>query len=143
MTIEYIYTTSKGEILGGGVAQDVKNIPPMEGAIAVPNISAPLGADVYYSSSQKKVLPLPPRPSFDHVYNYDLRQWELDVTALAAKVRAQRDEMLAASDFTQGADQQAWMTAAQKASWANYRQALRDIPSQPGFPSSVVWPTKP
>ena len=27
--------------------------------------------------------------------------------------------------------------------WATYRQALRDIPSQAGFPLDVVWPEKP
>lgn len=27
--------------------------------------------------------------------------------------------------------------------WASYRQALRDITAQAGFPYSVVWPTKP
>ena len=27
--------------------------------------------------------------------------------------------------------------------WATYRQALRDIPAQEGFPYDIVWPTKP
>lgn len=27
--------------------------------------------------------------------------------------------------------------------WAEYRQALRDVPQQPGFPSNVVWPELP
>ena len=27
--------------------------------------------------------------------------------------------------------------------WLNYRQALRDIPTQEGFPETIVWPTKP
>lgn len=27
--------------------------------------------------------------------------------------------------------------------WADYRQALRDVPQQPGFPRNVIWPTKP
>lgn len=27
--------------------------------------------------------------------------------------------------------------------WLNYRQALRDIPQQTGFPDNVVWPTAP
>jgi hypothetical protein len=29
------------------------------------------------------------------------------------------------------------------AAWKNYRQELRDITSQEGFPHEVVWPTKP
>ena len=27
--------------------------------------------------------------------------------------------------------------------WLNYRQALRDIPQQAGFPTTIVWPVKP
>lgn len=27
--------------------------------------------------------------------------------------------------------------------WAQYRQALRDLPTQPGYPRSIVWPTEP
>ena len=31
----------------------------------------------------------------------------------------------------------------QRAAWKTYRQALRDVPTQAGFPGNVVWPTKP
>ena len=27
--------------------------------------------------------------------------------------------------------------------WRTYRQALRDVPTQEGFPNTVTWPTKP
>jgi IS1 family transposase len=27
--------------------------------------------------------------------------------------------------------------------WRTYRQALRDIPSQSGFPTNVTWPVEP
>jgi hypothetical protein len=57
---------------------------------------------------------------------------------MAAKVRAQRDEKLAATDWTQLAD-----SPVNKPTWATYRQALRDVPSQPGFPWNVQWPTQP
>jgi hypothetical protein len=30
-----------------------------------------------------------------------------------------------------------------KVAWATYRQALRDVPSQAGFPWEVQWPTQP
>lgn len=57
----------------------------------------------------------------------------------AAKIRAARDELLAACDWTQVDDTPLSNTA--KASWAAYRQSLRDVPSQEGFPWNVVWPT--
>lgn len=35
------------------------------------------------------------------------------------------------------------MTSEKQQEWADYRQALLDVPQQEGFPSSVTWPTKP
>jgi hypothetical protein len=57
---------------------------------------------------------------------------------LASDVRVQRDFKLSSSDWTQVAD-----APVDQAAWATYRQALRDIPSQAGFPSEVTWPTEP
>lgn len=58
---------------------------------------------------------------------------------LAAAVRAERDRLLLESDWTQLPD----VPAATRSVWATYRQALRDIPQQAGFPANVVWPSKP
>lgn len=55
--------------------------------------------------------------------------------------RALRNSRLAACDWTQLAD--APLTAEQKTSWATYRQSLRDITAQDGFPFSIEWPTEP
>ena len=57
------------------------------------------------------------------------------------EVRAERSTRLAASDWTQAAD--APLTGNEKSRWREYRQALRDIPDQEGFPDSVVWPEEP
>jgi len=35
------------------------------------------------------------------------------------------------------------MTKGQRADWLEFRQALRDIPLQAGFPTNIVWPTEP
>lgn len=56
-------------------------------------------------------------------------------------IRQQRDILLRDSDWTQLAD--APLTATKKGQWATYRQALRDITSQPGYPGNVTWPTAP
>lgn len=61
------------------------------------------------------------------------------VDAQAAKaVRDSRDRLLTDSDWTQVAD-----APVDKAAWATYRQALRDVPTQAGFPHNVTWPNKP
>ena len=56
----------------------------------------------------------------------------------AKSVRTARDEKLKDSDWTQIAD-----APVDKEIWATYRQALRDVPIQPGFPWEVTWPTQP
>ena len=58
--------------------------------------------------------------------------------AQAVQVRAERNSKLAASDWTQLAD-----STADKAAWATYRQALRDITTQAGFPWTIDWPAQP
>jgi hypothetical protein len=56
----------------------------------------------------------------------------------AKSVRASRDEKLAECDWTQVAD-----APVDKAVWATYRQALRDITTQEGFPWTITWPDAP
>lgn len=58
---------------------------------------------------------------------------------VAAEVRAERDRRLIASDWTQLPD----VPQATRDLWAPYRQALRDVPEQAGFPHEVEWPTPP
>ena len=59
-------------------------------------------------------------------------------SAVAAKnIRDQRNQLLAETDWTQLSDSSVAST------WTTYRQELRDVPAQDGFPYSVTWPTKP
>ena len=59
----------------------------------------------------------------------------------AERVRRGRDARLAQCDYTMGADYPA--TDAEREAWRAYRQALRDIPEQEGFPWGVTWPEAP
>jgi glutaredoxin len=59
--------------------------------------------------------------------------------AKVTEVKAQRDAMLAASDWTQMSD--VTIDAAVKEGWATYRQALRDVTKQEGYPWDITWPT--
>ena len=70
-------------------------------------------------------------------------QQELDseTAAAANQVRYERNKKISESDWTQLDDTP--LTNAKKLEWATYRQALRDVPAQTGFPWQVVWPTKP
>jgi hypothetical protein len=55
--------------------------------------------------------------------------------------RRRRRERLDASDWTQLPD--APLSQEQRALWAAYRQALRDVPQQQNFPAEIVWPVPP
>lgn len=56
----------------------------------------------------------------------------------AERQRVKRNSELELSDWTQVSD-----APVDQAAWATYRQALRDVSQQEGFPNTVVWPTEP
>lgn len=56
-------------------------------------------------------------------------------------IRAQRDQLLAECDWTQLSDIP--LDADKVQEWKTYRQALRDLPLQPGFPWTIEWPVEP
>jgi len=55
--------------------------------------------------------------------------------AIAVDTREKRDALLAVSDWRAGSD------VTMSTAWRNYRQALRDVPSQ--LPREITWPTEP
>jgi hypothetical protein len=57
----------------------------------------------------------------------------------AIEVRTERNTKLAATDWTQVSD----APQAIKDSYVTYRQSLRDVSLQSGFPWTIVWPTQP
>ena len=58
--------------------------------------------------------------------------------AKAADVRAERNRKLAECDWTQLPD-----APVDAQAWAAYRQDLRNVTGQPGFPFDVQWPNQP
>lgn len=54
------------------------------------------------------------------------------------EIRNQRNLLLEKSDWTQLTD-----APVDSIAWANYRQALRDLPEQAGFPFTIIWPQQP
>ena len=61
--------------------------------------------------------------------------------AKANEVRLQRNQLLTDCDWTQLPD--APLDADAKLAWQLYREALREVPEQAGFPWDVQWPTEP
>jgi hypothetical protein len=56
----------------------------------------------------------------------------------AVIIRQERSTKLKDCDWTQAAD-----SPVNKETWATYRQSLRDVPTQEGFPWTITWPTEP
>ena len=90
----------------------------------------------YHATSEGQI---PFSPEEEAARDAEEAAWLASANDRAGKEqRAQRDSLLTASDWTQIPD-----APVDKAAWATYRQSLRDIPQQSGFPTTVVWPTQP
>ena len=85
------------------------------------------------------ITPLPAKPNPYADFDFDQQMWVNDSTSTAAAIRFERDKKLAESDWTQGRDVPQTVSDL----WAEYRQKLRDLPQQAGFPTNVEWPTTP
>lgn len=90
---------------------------------ADPNDVEPIGAEVFNAAKTTASAYVEP---------------PVDLEALATEARSKRNTLLAASDWTQVAD-----AHVDQAAWATYRQALRDITAQAGFPTDISWPVQP
>jgi len=80
-----------------------------------------------------------PRPSPLHKWDTSHGRWVFDTVFGAMDARRVRRQLLEASDWTQLPD----VPLSTRAAWADYRQVLRDITDQPGFPEQIDWPTPP
>jgi hypothetical protein len=94
------------------------------------------------------IVEYPERPSDDHEFDFILEQWvdtkTDDIRAQEAleALRRERNIKLAMSDWTQLPDSP--LNEEQKAAWAEYRQALRDIPNTGVFEQNLIqWPQPP
>ena len=89
-----------------------------------------------------------PQPTYNYVVrdNQVVLKEEADRQAyqdsiLARSIRGQRDTLLSQSDYVILPD--APYSEDTKAAYRTYRQALRDLPEQAGFPNNITWPTAP
>lgn len=80
-------------------------------------------------------------PDYKRLGLTDEQANELLISEKWRVLKSKRDQLLAITDFTQISDSP--LTTEQKAAYAAYRQALRDIPQTYSDPDAVVWPEKP
>jgi len=95
-----------------------------------------------YQATPEGVIPLSKSEEDKIIAERQARQ-ELAPTMKAAYMRGQRNDLLAASDWTQMPDSP--LADEVKTSWVTYRTALRNLPSHSNWPNleDSDWPTKP
>lgn len=142
MTIFTALDPSTGEVLFSGAADDTQAIAQEQGVTIIEGVQHPCGGYIAGGAW----VPIPERPSQHHVWDWATHAWvdpRPAQQALAdqwASIKAQRDALLTATDWT-------LIRALETGEplptpWAEYRQTLRDITEQPD-PFSIVWPTAP
>lgn len=142
----WFYDLSSGILSGDSYAgSDLAcNTPPGLGAITGVADWRAQRVDV---STGELVPYQPPAP-----LETDLQTWAWDAqawawvampttAALEAGIRAERDRLLTACDWVRLRSLDLGQPI--PPDWLAYRQALRDLPQQTGFPTNVTWPAKP
>ena len=132
-----IYSASNGQILRNVQTTDSIDLQLQVGESYVDGI---INTANYYIENGVAVE-IPPKPDQYSVFDYTTKQWVDDENLAIADVLSKRQRLLYASDWTQIPNNP--LTSAQQDAWATYRQELRDIPSQSGYPFNVIWPTPP
>lgn len=115
--ISYFFTDKEGKILSFGSC---------------------LNEDEIYNPDNKEVYLVEYQPGATHYINgvFETKQ---DLSVIEAQARQQRMYLLIDSDKTQLPDYPTNL----KEEWVVYRQQLRDVTNQLGWPTDIIWPIKP
>lgn len=117
-----------------------------------PNVSFPRTcSDELLASYDMYPFQQDPKPDYDPLTQYldeafEQRDGSWYKTWTAVNKSQEKAEVNIRNRRTNLLTETDWMALSDvtlSAEWAAYRQALRDITSQDGFPYSVIWPTKP
>jgi hypothetical protein len=122
------------------VATDMFQLPDVWGNITgMAQLTSEEVADLGWAGLEGKGL-LPEAAALDAGVSIESIAAAKEIGAIDCgnQARNKRDLLLSQSDWTQVAD-----APVDKIAWATYRQELRDISAQTGFPWAVVWPTQP
>lgn len=112
--------------------EDEQENPPQEG----PDGQQRPGGYSYTTYEARIALPDGAPDSAPDLWAQQIK--DADRQAAASAARKERDRLLLACDWAVLPDAQT-----ERAAWENYRQALRDVPEQAGFPYTIEWPEKP
>ena len=101
----------------------------------------------YYNNSSFLLTEFPSKPAVYYTWDWNSYSWidarteKQKYADAAAASLPKRLQLLLDSDWTQLPNGP--LTTAQQQAWATYRQDLRDITAQAGYPFEITWPTPP
>ena len=98
----------------------------------------------YPLGPQIKIIDIPPTNQ-EYIQSLVSDRYSIPNKTLAnrTEILTRRRQALADSDWTQLPDVQEVLTEGERLHWQRFRQELRDITKQPGYPDNVVWPQRP
>jgi hypothetical protein len=132
-----IYNQQTGQINNSGVCFDIAIQVVPDGFSIIELQSNPLTQYIKNNSTKN----IPPKPNFECDFDFVNEVWVPSFDKQSEDIKSKRNLLLYQSDWTQIPNTP--LTAEQQQAWADYRQQLRDITSQSGYPFNVVWPTPP
>jgi len=91
------------------------------------------------------VKKLPDKTNSNFSFNYETFAWEDMRLPIEKEIEAKliRNQLLLNSDWTDTLSSRTRLGDTLYNAWQEYRQQLRDITAQPGYPSVIDWPTAP
>lgn len=104
----------------------------------------------YYNLKEDVLKKLPEKPEQFSKWNLETETWDYSedlhnqyLDRLKIQAIQKRNSLLLNSDWTELPSALSRLGEAKVAEWHTYRQALRDITKQEGYPLNVVWPSQP
>lgn len=79
----------------------------------------------------------------DYYKDPETGEWKIYIPVLIEKIKAKRLRLLYESDWTDLLSAKTRLGDELYNQWQTYRQALRDITKQSGYPTNVEWPVPP
>lgn len=132
-----IYNQQTGQIINAGICLDIDVQIVPEGCLISEIESNPTTQYIKNNS----VKNIPPKPNFECEFDFLTESWVPSRQKQCDYINFQRRVLLTNSDWTQIPNNP--LTPEQQQAWAVYRQELRDVTSQSGYPFNVIWPTPP
>jgi len=143
------YNKITGEIIQLNVASDISSIQHLvTDTTDILEIPDAIDTGMFYVDIlSKNLVAIPDQPSSYHKFDYLTKTWQDTRTEAQKFQQASREILNQRKQLLQDTD---WLviramdTGTQiAANWQTYRQALRDITQQPGYPFTVNWPQPP